>query len=362
MSNAGPLDGSSLVWPSDAAEGMAREQRPVGVTAHVQQEGSSGGDGGQFSLYGLTSTSAQSGVHPFGRLEPPVVAGHHGESSIRRNSAEEAAALALLQLSAASRLRSSNTAASAGSLGSSRPHATLPEAWIEGESVQQQQMEAPAVSAQPTRPYASTSAGALFEQAFYDLPCLESHTILRGLSKARAFSVLHGAYTVMPFLWRAQRLLSLPTISSQELERLTDAAEHLVSHCIRYERRSVYTGTTSRAVLKLAQRFLILDAVFCTLQLLGESVVGGWWKEFASVMPHEVPPFGAPSFATEQRRFNAALALGLSEAIGCFKKGVRPPKDQVIWLKRMLFCSPFAPKPFRLYLLESAREVLERLC
>ncbi|CDI87735.1 hypothetical protein EPH_0046810 [Eimeria praecox] len=362
MSHAGPLDGSSLVWPSDAAEGMACEQRPVGVIAHAQQEGSSGGDGGQVSPCGLTSTSAQSGAHPFGRLEPPVVAGHHGESSIRRPSAEEAAALALLQLSAASRLRSSNTAASEGSLGSSRPNATLPEAWIEGESVQQQQVEAPAMSAQPTRPYASTSPEALFAQAFYDIPRLEPQTVLPKFDEGRALSKVRGVYNAMPFMWRAQRLLSLQTISQDELRKLKNSAELLVSHCLRYEGRSVYAYKTSRAVEKLAMRFLMLDTVFCTLQLLGETVAAGWWKEFTSSMPCEVRDFDSSSFLTQQRRFNAALARRLSEAMKCFRKGVRPPRSQIIWLKRMLFCSPRAPEPLRIFLVEKAKELLERLC
>ena len=358
-------DGASYVSGQSHFAGVPLiELKLTREIAHTQQKESNEGESRKAPVYRLPAGSPQSAAYELGepKLLPSTV--EHAESSIRRTPAEAAAAAALLQLSSASVFGSDSSAEPMGIQAFSDQGSTLSEGPFEGGYAQEQVHES-VMLAHPVQSDASSLSlsvrEALFEQAFYHIPFLQSHMGLRTLDAGRAFSVVHSAQRIFPSVWHAQGLLSPQTISAGELHTLIGLTERIISHCVRHERRPV-AWAMSRAVAKLGLRFLMVDIVFCTLQLLGENVLTGPWVEFINAMPHEVPLKGCPSFCAGQRRFNATLARALSEAMAIFKSGVRPAKDHIIWLKRMLFCSPLAPRTFRIYLQKTAKEVLERLC
>ncbi|CDI87734.1 hypothetical protein EPH_0046790 [Eimeria praecox] len=223
------------------------------------------------------------------------------------------------------------------------------EAWLEKDEHQQHGARS-AQQAVPGESHSPVGFPAIFETTrehnFYRIPHVLPGQILRPMNFARASGITSGIREANPLLRQARNLLVRPSITPQQLETLTDLAERLAAHALRYQRQSMHGRPAGAAVIKLGIRFLIMDVILCTLQLLGQRPAGPWWLEITEAVSHSPPIMDGRATLTAQRRYNVALAFGLSQALAGLKLGIRPSEAEVVRLKRMLFCNKRSPKYF----------------
>lgn len=251
-----------------------------------------------------------------------------------------------------------------------------PEAWLEqipdilaqdGQQYQQQQvasgLESPSDDEQPSTSAAVSAApsgaGAgpsgppsgpqgIGSHAYVRLPVVEQGAIRRQFSMERAFSATYPHKRRDQVFGTFHRLFALPSLNAGHVEELMRAAEGVANYATKKMGSHKAYDMPSHAVAKLGRYFLMFDCLVCTLELLGDSMVPWeWWEEFTKLFDTE-ERFPPPTENTRQKvAFAMELSNRLSEALAIYKTGKRPPLQDIIEIKRMLFCSRFSPQPFQ---------------
>ncbi|CDJ33744.1 uncharacterized protein EMH_0085090 [Eimeria mitis] len=156
-----------------------------------------------------------------------------------------------------------------------------------------------------------------------------------------------GTRRSVPLLQRAHALLSQDVLVDDQLKELAYVAEDMVAHLVRFEGQDLSQHPTYRAVVRLGIRFLLLDAVVCTLLLLKQTPDENEWRPIADAISHALPdPCIMPNF-TERTHFSLSLGQELSNAIQILKTGKRPDPTRLLRIKRMMFCFTWSPARFR---------------
>ncbi|CDJ32512.1 uncharacterized protein EMH_0044680 [Eimeria mitis] len=97
----------------------------------------------------------------------------------------------------------------------------------------------------------------------------------------------------------------------------------------------------------LGRSFLALDSLVCTFQVLGDRMQKPvWWEEFIAAFDTNYDFRGERSRGCTQR-YIRQFANRLLAALNIYKTGGRPPADEVIVLKRLLFSTKCSPKEFQ---------------
>ncbi|KAL8426963.1 hypothetical protein Efla_004516 [Eimeria flavescens] len=139
-----------------------------------------------------------------------------------------------------------------------------------------------------------------------------------------------------------RRLLLKPSLDSEELQVLLNAAESLVN-IYRRVRTPLQRGMNFpvKLVRRLSVDVLVLDALVSIRYILREKLrMEEWWPSFAQLFETEV------RFSLRNRRraqANLERLNILKDAIKVYKTGVRPSHQQIIKVKRMIF-DPDSPE------------------
>ncbi|CDJ33828.1 uncharacterized protein EMH_0085710 [Eimeria mitis] len=184
---------------------------------------------------------------------------------------------------------------------------------------------------------------------FVRLPVVDQSKLLRSFSTTTA--VCEGWLTVKPtlLLSRAREHLAKPSLTPEEMEKLTYDAERLCKYIV--HATSPDKHAPSRIVAEyLGLQFLCMDVIVATLQLLGEPARGPWWErvtgkirlDFSSQWQLLAPP-NAPA----KTHYSNVLCRELNLALRLLMTGKRPSDVDLIKIKRMLFCSQLSPRRFR---------------
>lgn len=142
-----------------------------------------------------------------------------------------------------------------------------------------------------------------------------------------------------------RRLLLLPSLSTNDVNRLVDAAEELANFTYhRMNRRKMHISP-SKVVRERGTRFLVFNALYSVVQVVGKGLPF-WWREVAEAtlagcdFQFEVP------FGTRSKKSHR-LALDLGAALALYRSGNAPSPEEVIRLKCELFFSDESPEFFR---------------
>ncbi|CDJ58312.1 hypothetical protein EMWEY_00015020 [Eimeria maxima] len=153
---------------------------------------------------------------------------------------------------------------------------------------------------------------------------------------------------VVPLLQKAHDLLSRRFLELSQMRDLARVARKLMRNAAKHQHQDMSKQPPSTAVERLGLRFLMLDVVVSTFIVLGYDADPGVWKTVTDAISHAAPPLALRGRKKEElQTFNTALGQELSKAIQTLKTGSRPDPACLLYIKRMLFCSPEAPRRFK---------------
>ncbi|CDJ35946.1 LOW QUALITY PROTEIN: uncharacterized protein EMH_0045870 [Eimeria mitis] len=163
----------------------------------------------------------------------------------------------------------------------------------------------------------------------------------------RAVTACPGRLDLIPLLQEARDVLSRRFLCLEMQKKLAHLAGALIEHAMNHQHQDLSKVRTTRALVRLALRFLLMDVVVSAFIVLDQTPDGDFWKRFTDTVSHS-PPLGPSQGSGEGRNtFALCLARELSKAIVTLKTGVRPKPEDLMRIKHMLFCSPSSPSRFR---------------
>ncbi|KAL8443904.1 hypothetical protein Emed_006499 [Eimeria media] len=176
----------------------------------------------------------------------------------------------------------------------------------------------------------------LEEHAFFRLPIVDC-------SNLREFNLHSGRArprSSSQVLSKVHALLTRPRLSAVEAEHLMETIERLVSYTCWGMGRRVTVGSYSHVLRQLGLYFIILDSVVSAIQILGPKMVPEkWWASFVASVPTDSHLPEPPKFFRIERGYTYQSIKRLRPALELLKTRVRPSVEEVVSLKRMLFCS-----------------------
>ncbi|CDI75313.1 hypothetical protein EPH_0004960 [Eimeria praecox] len=156
-----------------------------------------------------------------------------------------------------------------------------------------------------------------------------------------------GRRDAVPLLQEARELLSRRILYFPGMRDLAHVSKYLIEHAVNHEHHDLSVFQASRAVERLGIRFLLLDVVVSTFIVLGQTPDSDSWKVFTDAISHAAPPLVARRSNGGQRVFYSCLSQELSRAIQILKTGRRPLAEDLLRIKRMLFCLACSPTRFQ---------------
>ncbi|KAL8440887.1 hypothetical protein Emag_007644 [Eimeria magna] len=176
----------------------------------------------------------------------------------------------------------------------------------------------------------------LENHAFFRLPVVDNSTLREfnlHSGRARPRSSSHVLST-------AHDLLARPALSASEAELLMSTMELLVSYTRWGMGRTVSSGNYSHLLRQMGLYFIILDAVVSARQILGPKMVPErWWPSFVASIPTESYLPESPTLPRIAERYTYQLIKRLRPALKLLMAGIRPSVEDVVSIKRLLFCS-----------------------
>ncbi|KAL8433953.1 hypothetical protein ACSSS7_003476 [Eimeria intestinalis] len=249
------------------------------------------------------------------------------------------------------------------------------EAWIDSFSAStaayseregSESEDARAVSAGPSRamlPTISTAKPALLgkaresnepwnehEHPFTRLPVMLPGAVRRSLEPGKYRTEYGASLSTLSLLKRIRGFYSRPTLDAEEAEDLLCTLETLLWVARARLKPAGRATSPSHLSEKLSTYLMVYDSLVCGMELFGSKMnFEEWWPSFVSSHTTDYRASietrrkqrGGPSFLFHLRFINAASA-----ALAIYKTGVRPPKKDIIRLKRMIFCEKFSPRRF----------------
>ncbi|KAL8271543.1 hypothetical protein Esti_004578 [Eimeria stiedai] len=149
-------------------------------------------------------------------------------------------------------------------------------------------------------------------------------------------------------LVKLRSLLAQQFLSGEELDELTDVLQQVMSYAYFRETSRTENSHPSVALRALGRRFVMLDQVVAALQVLGEKLPAQWWNAFVSRIPMEYRQSPPHSGRNAMENFNLMMIARLTEAMRLLRTGVRPPRQEVVTIKKLLFTSFLTPYYFKL--------------
>ncbi|KAL8443909.1 hypothetical protein Emed_006504 [Eimeria media] len=178
---------------------------------------------------------------------------------------------------------------------------------------------------------------------FVRLPRILPGAIRRQLNPELASRGLAGsAYQCLASM---RELFLKPKLNAFHVENLLTTVESLIYH-VRHKMSHRRKGDSPRdAVAKYALYFLICDAIVCARELLGPAMVPElWWDDFFSRIDISFVPAIPRIKRLPAVAYNLNMVDRLRNAVRICKTGIRPSKQEVLELKRLLFFSPHKPE------------------
>ncbi|CDJ65545.1 hypothetical protein, conserved [Eimeria necatrix] len=196
-------------------------------------------------------------------------------------------------------------------------------------------------------PRASPKVHPCAGHPFVRLPSVEFGVKPRHLVPQRFFLHSRTNLSPFPYMRTLRQLLIRKSLDQAGAEALMDALEKLVDIIWTQAQGRTQQRRPAVAVSLLGKDFIAMDFIVSAIQLFREAMeLNSWWGKFISGFRTNYYFHGAGSVRPRVRNHNTQLVNRLLSAMRIYKQGLRPSLDEVIALKRMLFCSPSAPKPF----------------
>lgn len=142
-----------------------------------------------------------------------------------------------------------------------------------------------------------------------------------------------------------RELLAKERLGAADAFSLVQSATVLMKTLL-YDHQTPVPKETHRALWCLGLRYLLVEALYCTAQVIGASMnASQWWLDVVGVVP---TIYDAPWQKNFTKRSNILWSYcnRLSAALNSLQKGVRPNQEETVSLKRALF-GPHTVREFR---------------
>ncbi|CDJ29259.1 uncharacterized protein EMH_0003420 [Eimeria mitis] len=183
------------------------------------------------------------------------------------------------------------------------------------------------------------SAGAVDSHPFYRLPSL-----LPGVWTPPFFlgtideEFLKPPRLVHTCLSSLRELFLKQELDQKDAEAVRSAAVRLARYMHRRQNEPMKGMCPVRVAYYLGRRYLMLDAIFSAILVLGPSPEAlENWREFANGIPTD-PHFIYKKGCGKKFKRNMRFVKRLNEAVKQLKSGVRPSAKETVELKRFLLC------------------------
>ncbi|CDJ43114.1 hypothetical protein, conserved [Eimeria tenella] len=142
-------------------------------------------------------------------------------------------------------------------------------------------------------------------------------------------------------------ILSLPVLHAADANLLIFTTAELAVRALTTMRSSAAMLRPSMAVRALGRRFLVFNTVHSVLAIVGShSQLESLWDKIIRYVPTTYTR-DPPEIMRGKNEFLYFLAKQLEEALSLYKRGSEPSEEQIIEIKRKLFCSDYSPGCFR---------------
>ncbi|CDI83385.1 hypothetical protein EAH_00037270 [Eimeria acervulina] len=240
-----------------------------------------------------------------------------------------------------------------------------PQAWLgeippitSGPDYQQNTELAPSVTAEPDDEGPSTSILTqlllrgpnhgppdIREHPHVRVPVLEEGVVPRSFDATNLFQSKRKKTQTYPYLLYLRQLYTQTTLNQEDVDTLVTALEGLAGAAWWQAKKTPRINRPVVAAEAFGNYMLVFDAIVSASQILGDAMnLSLWWEQFISGFI-EFPPF--PPVSQRSGGIYRKLATLLADAMTVYKKGCRPPLEDVIKLKTMIFRLPDAPGDFK---------------
>lgn len=132
-------------------------------------------------------------------------------------------------------------------------------------------------------------------------------------------------------------LFAKPALNAEEVELLLTTAERLANYAKKKLCKSTKTKAPTYVAKKLASMLVALDYLVCTIELLGDKMdAKSWWRPLVQGMntDYQIPK---KRYALPETNSLVEWTARMSAALSIYKTGVRPPLEEIVQLKQMIF-------------------------
>ncbi|KAL8269279.1 hypothetical protein Esti_006793 [Eimeria stiedai] len=152
-----------------------------------------------------------------------------------------------------------------------------------------------------------------------------------------------------PILKAIRDILAKPILNFRDLELLQAHGNALRRHVTEHVLKPISAMWPFKLAQKLALRLLIADALWCTCAVVGPSMLKEtWWPKLMNKLLATSQSFSLSLLRTRQTS-RLEFALQLLDALEQYKAGGRPCAQEVVQIKRKIFCEdqgmPFFQDP-----------------
>lgn len=222
-----------------------------------------------------------------------------------------------------------------------------------------EQVKTPTGDVFPPDEKPSTSAAAIQEphqpltqpefgqkvHAYYRLPSVQPGIPHISFIQRRCFDVRRASKNAVNTLRLMRLLFSKEVLNEEDMLTLARLTEDIVAHGIMHESSPLPTRGAARLSELLSRQLIILDAVLCSLHLFKEEPHSSFlWTSLLKALP----PFDTPSLESSVSAHGATYGeflWQLGSMLSIYKQGIRPTMNDVIEVKRNIFCK-IAPHNF----------------
>lgn len=186
------------------------------------------------------------------------------------------------------------------------------------------------------------------DHPFGRVPALEPNVRLREMRTGGFFSRLWTNVSVWNYFLVIRSLFAKATLNQEDADTLMGTLENLIDDVWIQFLNKARPTQPALAAAALGQAFLAFDYIVSAIQLFGDAMqLPLWWEKFISVFPTDYSIECSTANHRKRVLFNTYISKRLLDVLNIYKTGTRPGIKEVVELKRLLFCFPNSPKPFR---------------
>ncbi|CDJ28817.1 uncharacterized protein EMH_0002260 [Eimeria mitis] len=186
------------------------------------------------------------------------------------------------------------------------------------------------------------------EHAYVRLPVLEEGVVPRYIRVPALFDKGQRKFSPHPYLLTLRRLFAKRRLNQQDADILMHAVERLASATLFRGEKVISTPSAFHVVEVLGDYFMIFDAIVCASQVMGKYMqLPLWWGKFTAKVHTSYTVSSAGGNGKQISTFHSNLAARLIAALNIYKRGERPPAEEVFALKALLFCAPMGYHRFK---------------